>query len=46
VERMKHALCHAGKHFTARRMMQEYVCNYYLPVLTGAPGPDDPPTAV
>jgi starch phosphorylase len=45
VQRMKHALAHAGQHFTARRMLQEYVCRFYLPVLTGAPATDDPPTA-
>jgi len=45
VQRMKHALAQAGQHFTARRMVEEYVCRYYLPVLTGSPAPDDPPSA-
>jgi starch phosphorylase len=45
VQRMKHALAQAGQHFTARRMLQDYVCNHYLPVLTGAAIPDDPPKA-
>ncbi|MBI4503701.1 MAG: hypothetical protein HY700_21385 [Gemmatimonadetes bacterium] len=45
VQRMKHALAQAGQRFTARRMLQDYVCNHYLPILTGAPLPDDPPTA-
>ena len=42
---MKHALRVAGQHFTARRMVQEYVKGYYIPAMRGAEPGDDPPTA-
>jgi starch phosphorylase len=44
VERMRHALQIGGRHFTARRMVQQYVREYYVPSLRGDPH-DDPPTA-
>jgi starch phosphorylase len=43
-ERMKHALREAGERFTARRMVQAYVRDYYIPATRGEP-PADPPTA-
>jgi starch phosphorylase len=43
-ERMKHALREAGERFTARRMTQAYVRDYYMPATRGEP-PADPPTA-
>jgi len=33
--RMKHALKTAGEHFTARRMVQDYVSGYYTPAMRG-----------
>ncbi len=44
VERMKHALYEAGKHFTAARMVREYAEAYYQPALQGIREGDDPPT--
>jgi starch phosphorylase len=44
-ERMKHALREAGARFTTRRMVQEYVRDYYVPAMRGNPAPADPPTA-
>ena len=41
---MKHAIRSTGAHFTARRMLMEYVNNYYAPSMDGAGVPDDPPT--
>ncbi len=45
VQRMKHAMRTAGARFTARRMLQEYVRDYYLPAATDDGSGDDPPTA-
>jgi starch phosphorylase len=45
VEYMKHALREGGTHFTARRMVQQYVREYYLPALNSEPSPGEPPTA-
>ena len=45
VDRMKHALCVAGQRFTARRMVEEYVCRHYTPAIRGELDGDDPPTA-
>jgi starch phosphorylase len=36
VEKMKHALRVAGQAFTARRMVQQYVTDYYVPAMKGA----------
>jgi starch phosphorylase len=44
VDRMKHALRVAGEHFSARRMVQQYAMQYYVPVARGELAPDDPPT--
>jgi starch phosphorylase len=44
VERMKHALMTAGQRFTCRRMVQEYVRDYYAPAIRGDMSTDDPPT--
>jgi glycogen phosphorylase len=33
--RMKHALKTCGEHFTARRMVQDYVSGYYAPAMRG-----------
>lgn len=44
VLRMKHAIKVAGQSFTARRMLQEYVHDYYTPAIRGdSPGPTPPP---
>jgi starch phosphorylase len=45
VDRMRNAMRQAGTHFTARRMVCQYVENYYLPAIKGHTAPDDPPTA-
>lgn len=42
---MKNAMRAAGEHFTARRMLTEYVRDYYAPSMQGSATPDDPPTA-
>lgn len=44
VRMMKRALWVAGRDFTTSRMLRDYGTQYYLPVLTGALGVDDPPT--
>ena len=43
IQMMKHALRVAGERFTARRMVQEYVRNYYAPAARGDAPPDEPP---
>ncbi|HEX9885887.1 MAG TPA: alpha-glucan family phosphorylase [Longimicrobiales bacterium] len=43
VRRMKQALRVAGARFTARRMVKEYVGNYYIDALAGSSEGDDPP---
>jgi starch phosphorylase len=45
VEKMRHALRLAGSRFTARRMMREYVQEYYAPAIQREASGDDPPTA-
>ena len=45
VAMMKNAMRVAGQQFTARRMLEEYVEKYYVPSMTEAATPDDPPTA-
>jgi starch phosphorylase len=45
VEKMKHAVRVAGERFTARRMVQQYATQYYVPVMRGEQSSDDPPTA-
>ena len=45
VQKMKHAMRVAGQQFTARRMLEEYVRNFYEPAMRGNGGPDDPPVA-
>jgi starch phosphorylase len=45
IQMMKHAIRTAGERFTARRMVQEYVTDYYLPAGAGDLPHDDPPTA-
>jgi hypothetical protein len=45
VEKMRHALRLAGSKFTARRMLQNYVQEYYAPAIRGDASVDDPPTA-
>ncbi|HMF87654.1 MAG TPA: alpha-glucan family phosphorylase, partial [Gemmatimonadaceae bacterium] len=44
VKMMKNAMRVAGQQFAARRMLEEYVEQYYVPSMTGAATPDDPPT--
>jgi starch phosphorylase len=43
VEMMKNAMRVAGEHFTARRMLVDYVEKYYVPSMTESATPDDPP---
>jgi starch phosphorylase len=38
LQRMKHALRIAGEHFSARRMVQDYVNDYYAPAMRGEAG--------
>jgi len=45
LERMKHALYEAGAHFTASRMLREYVHGYYVPAMRAELQGDDPPEA-
>ena len=45
VEKMRHALRVAGGRFTARRMVRNYVQEYYVPEMRGESSGDDPPTA-
>jgi len=45
VEKMRHAMRLAGSKFTARRMLQDYVQEYYAPAIRGEASGDDPPTA-
>ncbi len=45
VEKMRHALRLAGSRFTARRMLRDYVQEYYAPAIQGETSGDDPPTA-
>src|SRR5437899_2268845 len=45
VDKMKHALRVAGGHFTAWRMVQQYVTDYYVPAIQGQLAGDDPPAA-
>jgi starch phosphorylase len=44
VEKMRHAIRLAGARFSARRMMQDYVQEYYPPAIRGDALADDPPT--
>ena len=44
VEKMRHAMRLAGRRFTARRMVQDYVQEYYAPAIRGEAAGDDPPT--
>ncbi len=43
IEVMKRAISCGGARFTARRMVQEYSRDYYVPALEGDPEGDDPP---
>jgi starch phosphorylase len=45
IQTMKNALRTAGECFTARRMLQQYVTEYYVPAAAGSEPDDDPPTA-
>ena len=45
VEKMRHALRLAGSRFTARRMLRDYVQEYYAPAIHREASGDDPPTA-
>jgi starch phosphorylase len=45
VAHMKHAIREAGARFSARRMVQQYVREYYVPALSADAAPGDPPTA-
>ena len=45
VRQMKHALRVTLERFTARRMVQQYVNEYYIPALRGTLGEGDAPTA-
>ena len=42
---MKQAMRIAGSSFTARRMVEEYARDYYVPSMAGTGAADDPPTA-
>jgi hypothetical protein len=40
---MRHALRAAAARFTSRRMLAEYVHDYYVPSMTGDAAPDEVP---
>jgi len=44
VRMMKEAIRIAGRDFTARRMMEDYVRESYAPAMRAEEGEDDPPT--
>ncbi len=44
IHMMRHALRAAGLRFTSRRMMMEYVQDYYVPSIRGETTPDEAPT--
>jgi starch phosphorylase len=43
IELMRNAIRVSGSQFTARRMVSDYVENYYVPAIHGFSTPDDPP---
>jgi len=45
VGKMKHAIRVAGQQFNARRMVRQYVSEWFVPAIRGEPPADDPPTA-
>jgi starch phosphorylase len=45
IQMMRHALRAAGLRFTARRMLMEYVADFYVPSMRGEMTPDEAPTA-
>jgi len=45
VDMMKQSIQVAGERFNARRMLRDYVSQYYLPAMQADGGSDDPPTA-
>ncbi|HEY3287209.1 MAG TPA: alpha-glucan family phosphorylase [Gemmatimonadaceae bacterium] len=45
IQVMRHALRAAGLRFNARRMLMEYVGDYYVPSMRGERTPDEAPTA-
>ncbi len=45
IEVMRNAIRIAGSRFTARRMVRDYVEQYYVPAVRGFSGPDDAPAA-
>ncbi len=45
LQKMKHAIRVAGQQFTSRRMLQNYVRQYYAPAMRGETQGDDPPIA-
>ncbi len=45
VEKMRYSIRLAGSRFTAQRMVQEYVQEYYAPAFHGEASADDPPAA-
>ncbi|MDQ8154494.1 MAG: alpha-glucan family phosphorylase, partial [Gemmatimonadota bacterium] len=44
IHMMRHALRAAAARFTSRRMLVEYVRDYYVPSMTGDAAPDEAPT--
>ncbi|MBW7933887.1 MAG: alpha-glucan family phosphorylase, partial [Gemmatimonadaceae bacterium] len=44
IQTMRHALRAAGLRFTSRRMLMEYVTDYYVPSIRGEQTPDEEPT--
>ncbi len=43
LQRMKHAIKHAGEHFSGRRMLQDYINGYYAPAMRGRGTGECPP---
>jgi starch phosphorylase len=44
IQMMRHALRAAGQHFTSRRMLAEYVSDFYVPSIRGEATVDEEPT--
>ena len=43
LDRMRLAIRVGGAEFSARRMVRDYVNDYYIPAIRGYDTPDDPP---
>jgi starch phosphorylase len=46
LDRMRNAIRVSGARFSARRMVRDYVEQYYIPAIRGYSTPDDPPVGI